>query len=311
MEALDAVRLAFDPASLRVLNVILGLVMLGVALDLAPADFARVLRQPRAIAVGLAAQLVALPALTFLLIVAVEPPPSVALGMLLVASCPGGNVSNLLTHLGRGNTSLSISMTAFTTALAIVTTPFNLALYGGLYPGTAGLLRAVALDPVDMVGTIALLLGAPLAAGMWIAARLPRVAARLRRPARWLAVLAIAGFIAAALAKNFAAVREHLGAVLALVAAHNAMAFLAGNLLARAGRLSLGDRRAITVEVGIQNSGLALILIFGFFGGSGGMAVIAAMWGVWHLIAGLAVVGFWANRPGFAALPRDLPGSEA
>lgn len=308
MEALDTVRLAFDPAGLRLLNIILGLVMLGVALDLAPADFARVLRQPRAIVVGLVGQLLALPALTFLLVTVLQPPPSVALGMLLVASCPGGNVSNLLTHLGRGNTSLSISMTAFTTVLAILTTPLNLALYGGLYPGTAGLLRTIALDPLDMVGTIALLLGIPLVVGMTLAARLPRLAERLRRPARWLSVIAIAGFIAAAFAKNFAAVRPHLGPVFGVVILHNALAFLVGNLLARGARLSVADRRALTIEVGIQNSGLGLILIFDFFGGLGGMAVIAAAWGIWHLVAGLTLVAFWANRPGFADAPRDLPG---
>lgn len=296
MEALDNVRLAFDPASLRVLNVVLGLVMLGVALDLAPADFARVLRQPRAILVGLFGQLVALPALTFLLIAALQPPPSVALGMLLVAACPGGNVSNLLTHLGRGNTSLSISMTAFTTVLAIVTTPMNLAFWGGLYPGTAGLLRTIALDPISMVGTIALLLGIPLVVGMTIAARAPGLAARLRRPARALSVVAIVGFIAAAFARNVGAIGTHVGLVFGLVFVHNALAFLAGHLISRAARLSVADRRAITIEVGIQNSGLGLILIFDFFGGLGGMALIAATWGIWHIVAGLALVTLWTRR---------------
>jgi len=310
MDALDQVRLSFDPASLRALNLILGLVMLGVALDLAPADFLRVLRQPRAVLIGLFGQLIALPALTFALILAVEPAPSVALGMLLVASCPGGNVSNLLTHLGRGNTSLSITMTAFTTSMAVVTTPLNLAVYGGLYAPAAGLLREIALDPLDLVGTIALLLGVPLIVGMTIAARLPRLAARLRRPARWFSVIALAGFIVAALAKNFPAVRDHLPGVLGVVALHNALAFAIGDVLARLGRLGLADRRALTVEVGIQNSGLALILIFGFFGGLGGMAVIAAAWGVWHLLAGLTLVAVWSRLPGFAGLRRDLPGLE-
>lgn len=296
MEALDNVRLAFDPASLRVLNVVLGLVMLGVALDLAPADFARVLRQPRAILVGLFGQLVALPALTFLLIFALQPPPSAALGMLLVAACPGGNVSNLLTHLGRGNTSLSISMTAFTTVLAIVTTPMNLALWGGLYPGTAGLLRTVALDPLSMVGTIALLLGIPLVLGMTIAARAPGLAARLRGPARALSVVAVVGFIVAAFARNVGAIGPHVGLVFSLVLVHNALAFLAGDLISRAARLSVADRRAITIEVGIQNSGLGLILIFDFFGGLGGMALIAATWGIWHIVAGLALVTLWTRR---------------
>ena len=138
MDALDQVRLAFEPESLVVLNVILGLIMFGVALDLRIDDFRRILREPRAVLIGLTGQLVLLPALTFALIVLLEPQPSVGLGMLIVASCPGGNVSNVITHLGGGNTGVSITMTAITTLAAIVMTPFNLALWGTRDPGIAG-----------------------------------------------------------------------------------------------------------------------------------------------------------------------------
>ncbi|MEZ4384284.1 MAG: bile acid:sodium symporter family protein [Nannocystaceae bacterium] len=294
MEALDQVRLAFDPASLRLLNAILGLIMFGVALDLRVDDFRRILREPRAVLVGLVGQLLLLPALTFLLIVAVGPQASIGLGMLIVASCPGGNVSNVITHLGGGNTGVSITMTAITSLAAAVMTPLNLALWGARDPGIAALLTEVALDPIDMVATIATILLLPLVLGMWMASRLPRLAARLRRPMRLLSLLALAGFIAGALAKNWGAFIDYIGAFVGLVALHNACAFLLGNTVARVARLPQRDRRALTIEVGIQNSGLGLVLIFNFFGGLGGAAVIAAWWGVWHLIAGLTIAGAWA-----------------
>ncbi|MEZ4451471.1 MAG: bile acid:sodium symporter family protein [Nannocystaceae bacterium] len=305
MEALDQVHLAFDPASLRVLNLVLALIMFGVALDLRLADFGGVLKQPRAVVAGLLGQLVLLPAMTLGLILVIAPPPSVALGMIIVAACPGGNVSNLFTHLARGNTSLSITMTAITTVSALVITPLNLAFWGSLAPGVSGLLRAIALDPIDMITAIGLILGVPLILGMVMASRLPGVAARLRGPMRGLSMLALAGFIVAALAKNFGAFVDHLPAVLALVAVHNALAFLLGNLTARAFRLAEPDRRALTVEVGIQNSGLGLILIFDFFTGLGGAAFIAATWGVQHLLAGSALVAYWSRRrsPAAAAAP--------
>ena len=182
----DHLRHAFDPASLQVLGVILALVMLGVALDLKLEDFRAVLRSPRAPAVGLACQFVVLPAATFLLTLLLRPPPSMALGMILVAACPGGNMSNFLTHLAGGRTSLSIGMTAISTAAAVVMTPVNLALWGGLQPGTAALLRELALSPGDLFVGVALLLGVPLLSGMSLAAHAPRPAALLRRPFRWL-----------------------------------------------------------------------------------------------------------------------------
>ncbi|MCA9637961.1 MAG: bile acid:sodium symporter [Myxococcales bacterium] len=189
MDALDQVHLAFDARSLGLLNVILGIIMFGVALDLRVDDFRRVLREPRAIVLGLLGQLILLPALTFALVALLEVQPSVGLGMMVVASCPGGNVSNVITHLGKGNTGVSVTMTAITTLAAVVMTPFNLAFWGSRDPGVASLLTQVELDAGDMVATIGLILGLPLVLGMWTASRLPRVAARLRKPMRWISLL--------------------------------------------------------------------------------------------------------------------------
>jgi len=292
----DLVRLNFNPQSLALLNAILGLVMFGVALDLKLADFRGVLTLPKATLIGMLGQFVLLPAFTFLLVLAIRPAPSIALGMLLVAACPGGNVSNFLTHHARGNTPLSVTMTALSTIAAIVMTPFNLSFWGGLHPQGAQILREVALNPAEMVVAVLLLLGVPMAAGLFVSHRLPRLAARLRKPMRWFGLVALGLFVLGALAANWRYFLDYVGYVVFAVFLHNALALATGYWAARAAGLPERDRRAVSIEVGIQNSGLGLILIFNFFDGLGGMAIVTAWWGVWHLISGLSVATWWSRR---------------
>lgn len=302
MSEIDAVRLNFNPQSLWALNAIIGLIMFGVALELKPRDFKAVLVMPKPVLIGLAAQFVLLPAFTYLLVLAIRPVPSVALGMMLVAACPGGNVSNFLTHHARGNTALSVSMTAVSTAAAIVMTPLNLALWAGMYEPTAAILRAVSLDPLDMLFAVALLLGVPMIAGMTIGYRFPRLVARVHRPVRAVSLAIFGLFVVGALAANWRHFIDWVGFVVFAVFLHNATAIASGWAAARAAGLPERDRRAVAIEVGIQNSALGLILIFNFFGGLGGMAIVAAWWGIWHLIAGLSVATWWSRRdPGGAA----------
>lgn len=298
---LDAARLSFHTGGLATLNLVLALVMFGIALDLRVADFRKLLLAPRAAVVGVLAQVILLPAMTFLLALLLRPPPSVALGMLLVAACPGGAMSNFMTHLSRGNTELSVALTATTTVAALLTTPLNLAFWAGLHPDAAPLLRSVALDPGDMLRTIGIVIAAPLALGMLISSQLPRLAAPLRRPLRVLSMLVFAVMLVVAIRSNFAASWAHLPIIFGVVLVHNALAFATGWFTATAARLAPRDRRAITIEVGIQNAGLALLITVDFFSGLGGMALIAACWGVWHLIAGFSLVGLWRLRDRAAA----------
>jgi BASS family bile acid:Na+ symporter len=145
--AIDQVRLNFNPQGLLVINGAIGLMMFGVALDLKLEDFKRVVVAPKAPGIGLVAQFILLPAFTFLLTLLIRPYPSMALGMILVAACPGGNLSNIITYLAKGNCAVSISMTAVSSAAAIFMTPFNLSLWGRLNPATAEILRQVSLSP--------------------------------------------------------------------------------------------------------------------------------------------------------------------
>lgn len=297
MPDLDAVVLNFSPASLMLLNIILCVVMFSIALDLKVSDFREVSRNPRAFLTGMVAQFLALPALTFVLVTILEPRPSIALGLILVAACPGGNISNFLSHRARGNLALSVSMTAFSTVICPIATPLNIALWGSLYAPTREILRATSIDPLSVLWTVLLLLVLPMLLGMLLNARRPDWAMALRKPLQILSMLIFVGFIGAALAANWGFFLGYVGHVAVLVVLHNGLALGAGYVLATLARLGDADRRAITIETGIQNSGLGLILIFAFFGGLGGMTVAAAFWGIWHAVSGLALASLWARRP--------------
>lgn len=297
MNAVDQVQLNFNPATLTLLNVLIGLIMFGVALDIRVDDFKRIVRDPRGPLVGLGAQFLLLPAMTFLLVLVVRPVPSIALGMFMVAACPGGNFSNFLAHHAKANAALSVTMTAISTALAIVMTPANLAFWGNLNPDTAAILEEVKLDPFDLFKTILIILGVPLIAGMLVAAKRPNLAARVRRPMKVFSLSAFGLFIVGALLGNWQHFLENVGYVAFVVALHNGFGLALGYWSGRALGCHRYDARAISIEVGIQNSALALVLIFGFFDGLGGMAIIAAWWGVWHLISGLTVATYWSKRP--------------
>lgn len=293
---IDQAKLNFDQNGLLVLNIILGLIMFGVSLDLSISDFKKVLNYPKSVLVGLFTQLLLLPALTFVLVWVLQPQASIAMGMILVAACPGGNVSNFITHLSKGNTEISVSMTAVCTITAVFTTPFNLTFWGSLYPPTRSLLKQVSLDPIQILGIVFLLLILPLALGMFVSARFPNLAARLKKPFKIGSILFFLLFIGIAFSKNIDYFLEFVQTVFLIVLIHNALAFSLGYLLSSIAGLPLRDRRALTVEVGIQNSGLGLILIFTFFDGLGGMAIIAAWWGIWHIVAGLSLASFWSRR---------------
>lgn len=294
---IDQAELNFNTTTLTILNVVIGLIMFGVALDLRVEDFKRIGRDPRGPLIGMLGQFVLLPFLSWLLVLLLKPQPSIALGMILVAACPGGNFSNFLTSYAKGNAALSISMTALATLLAIVMTPFNLQFYGSRTPGAEEILTEVSLSPVDLFVTIFLILGLPMALGMLTRAKAPAVAARMHRPMRIFSLTAFFLFIVFALAGNWKYFIEFVGVVAIAVALQNAIGLAGGYALARGARLSQYDARAVSIEVGIQNSALGLVIVFTFFDGLGGMAVTAAWWGVWHLISGLTVATYWSRRP--------------
>jgi BASS family bile acid:Na+ symporter len=226
-----------------------------------------------------------------------RPAPSIALGMILIAACPGGNVSNFLTHLARGNTAMSVTMTAISTVAAVLFTPLNLWLWGSLNPSTAGVLREIHLETANLFETILIILGLPTALGMACAGFAPGVARRLHKPFKIFAIVAFGSFVAMAFAQNFNVFVQYVGWVALAVFLHNGMALVIGYWSARLTGLPERDCRAVSIEVGIQNSALGLVLVYRYFDGLGGMALVAGWWGIWHIISGLTVATYWSRRP--------------
>jgi BASS family bile acid:Na+ symporter len=290
---LDSIRLNFSPGDLFLLNFALALIMYGIALDLRWEDFRYLIKNPKSFFLGVFAQFIVLPFLTWAMISLFHPHPSVALGMFLVAACPGGNVSNFLTSLAKGNTALSVSLTAFSSVLAIGVTPLNFALWAGMYEPTEMLLREISLDIRDVFFTVGIILGLPLVLGILTSQKAPKLAASASKVLKPLSLLIFAAFVIVAFAGNIELFVQYIGAIFLWVFAHNLIALTAGFVTAKLGGLPIADIKTITIETGIQNSGLGLVMIFTYFGGLGGMAILTAWWGIWHLISGMAIASLW------------------
>lgn len=297
MSEIDAVRINFSAQNLLLLNVSLGVIMFGVALNLTIDDFAKLFRHPKAALVGVLSQYVLLPAGTFVLVWVLEPIPSIGLGMILVAACPGGNISNFMSMNAEGDTALSVTLTALSTVLAIVFTPVNLAFWGGLYEPATGILTSVDVSFWRVFKTVSLILGIPLILGMSVRRLAADYARKLSGIIHVVSILLFAGIVIFALRANFQYLIGYLGVVFDLVLLHNGLALLVGYQIANWANLGLARRRTLALETGIQNSGLGLILIFNFFDGLGGMALVAGWWGVWHIVSGLGLSFYWRSRP--------------
>jgi BASS family bile acid:Na+ symporter len=294
---IDLIKVNFSPDQLVFLNVCLAFIMFGVALDIRLSDFRRLLQKPRAPLVGMLSEYILLPLITLLLIALFDPAPSLAMGMLLVAVCPGGNVSNFMVHLSKGNAALSVMLTSVSTLAAVILTPITFAFWSSMVPQVAELRSSIFVDPFSMVETIITLILVPVALGMSVRARFPSIAEAIYRPVKWLSIAIFLGFVVFAVRGNWDNILQFLHLVFFIVLAHNGLSLLGGYSLGKLFRLKETDARAVSIETGIQNSGLGLILVFNFFGGIGGMAMILAWWGVWHLISGMGLAWFWSYRP--------------
>lgn len=222
--------------------------------------------------------------------------PSIALGMMMVAACPGGNISNFMTQMAKGNSALSISLTAFSTLVCLVMTPFNLYFYGNLYAPTAEILQTIELNPWELVKLVTLILGIPLILGMWVKNAKPALAVKLAKILKPISLVIFMLFIVIAFYENFEIFIKYIHYVLILVIVHNLLALATGFYFAKLMKLSFTDQKTLAIETGIQNSGLGLLLIFSFFNGLGGMALLVAFWAIWDIFSGLALAGYWSKQ---------------
>ncbi len=302
LAALDGITLDFSESSIVFLNFTLAFIMVGVALGVRLKRFKKLFLSPKPVIIGLISQLILLPALTFLLTLALKLPESVALGMILVASCPGGNISNFISSLAKGNVELSVSMTTVTTLGAAVLTPLNFALWGNLFLRFAEkkheILEPISIDFFQMLLSVVIILVIPLIVGLLITRFFPKFSIKSAPYIRKISIIVFFGLVGVMLYKNIAFLVDYLWVIFVIVLIHNALAISTGFLFSTATKLNKKDRKTISIETGIQNSGLALALIFNpkLFGGIGGMAAIAAWWGIWHIVSGLTLGFLWSRK---------------
>jgi BASS family bile acid:Na+ symporter len=296
VDQLDNVVITLGNKGLWILNISLAVVMFGVALGVSIDDFKNLFRHPKLLFLGIFSQFFLLPFITYLFILLIDPMPSIALGMIMVASCPGGNISNFLTHLANGNVAFSVSLTAFATLLALFMTPFNFQFYGSLYGPTSSILKSIQINPLDLFNLIVLILGIPLILGMLFRYKNEPLASKISKMLKPISILVFLVIVVVAFTQNLDIFFEYIGQVFVIGVTHNFIALGSGLLLALIFKLSVENKKTLTIETGIQNSGLGLMLIFTFFNGLGGMALIAAFWGIWHIISGLTLGLFWSRK---------------
>lgn len=275
------------------LSLVLATMVFSIALELKIEDFKRVAQTPKAVIAGLIPQFILLPVGTWLATLALDLPPNVEAAMILVAACPGGSLSNVITHVGRGNTALSVSISAVAALIALVATPFNFAWMVSNNPVTASWMRSLEIDPSGIWVSLLIMLAIPMLLGMTVAYQLPQLAAKLTKPLANFSLVALFAFIILGLLKERSSLTLALLPTLALVIAHNASGLFLGWLTSKAMGVSTRDRRAIMIEGGMQNSGLALGIIALQFGNDFGMVTVAGLWGIWHIVSGLGCAFVW------------------
>ena len=309
LQSLDSVSINFGEGGMMIVNFILAFVMFGVALGLKTQTFKEVIKKPKSVILGIFLQWVGLPAVTFAIALALSPfiTPMIALGMILVASCPGGNISNFISSLSKGNTELSVSMTAVTTAMSPVITPINFFLWGSLYSHIISVkndIPMLVIPFMPMLEQILLLLGLPIVLGILFSRYFPNATKKITKPAQMLSILLFIGMVVVSFSQNFQIFIDNIIYVFFIVMLHNASALATGYFGGALARVPEADRRSLTIETGIQNSGLGLILLFNkeifppeiWHGHYGGMLFITAWWGIWHIISGLTVAYLFRRK---------------
>lgn len=310
IDSLNSIQVQMNPTGMNIMNIVLAFVMFGVALGMKPGSFLDILKNPKSVILGMVCQIILLPALTFVLIILINDwiSPMIGLGMLLVAACPGGNISNFITSLSRGNKELSVSMTAVNTALCIITTPLNFSIWGGLYldfiqSNAITSLPNLEIPFWEIFKTIIILLGIPLVCGILCTKYLPGLTAKLKKPMQYLSVVFFILMVVLTFGNNVDAFMKCIKYIFLIVLVHNLLALGIGFGTSSLFKLPYKDRRTLTIETGIQNSGLGLLLLFNenifdpvIWANNGGMVVITAWWGVWHIISGLTLAYIWRLR---------------
>ncbi len=271
--------------------------MFGVALTIKVEHFIQLKHQKKALATGIFSQYILLPGLTVLLILLWSPPQGIALGMIMVAACPGGNVSNFFSLLSRGNVALSVTLTAITSVTAFFMTPLSFFFWSSTIPGLSDSIQTIKIGFLDLFLNMSGILLLPLILGMACAHFYPSITKKISKPTRIISIIILISFVLIAFWHNISTFVDRIYSVFWLVLLHNGSALFGAYFFSRLLKNTEPVNRSVAIETAIQNSGLGLILIFTFFEGNADMAIIAAWWAIWHLISGFSFAYLMRHKP--------------
>lgn len=266
------------------ISILLGIVMFGMGLTLRAKDFSEVVKRPVDVIIGVVGQFAIMPLLAYILCLVLQLPAEIAVGVILVGCCPGGTASNVMTFLGRGDVPLSVTISACTTVMAPVVTPALIYLFAQQW---------VSVDPVSMFMSILYIMVLPIVAGVVVNALFGGFVRRAVSVMPMISVFAIVAIVAAVVAVSRDQIARTGLLIFAVVILHNVLGLALGYVLAKAFRMDLKKRKALSIEVGMQNSGLGVALAMAHFNPLA--AVPAAIFSVWHNISGPVLATVFAN----------------
>lgn len=274
----------------------LGIIMFGMGMTMTLADFKGVLQSPKAVCIGVIAQFVLMPSLAYLLCQLFQLPAEIAVGVILVGCCPGGTASNVITYMAKGNIALSVACTSVATLLAPILTPSIFYLLASQW---------LKIDATSMFVSILQVVLFPIILGLITRALFKQKVEQYIQVLPLVSVLAIVAIVAAIIAGSQAAILQSGALILAVVILHNGLGYLLGFWASRCFKLAYADCKAVSIEVGMQNSGLGVALAAVHFAASPITAVPSAIFSLWHNVSGPALATYWAAKTEKAAKLQD------
>lgn len=265
----------------------LGIIMFGMGMTMTVADFKSVLQSPKAVGIGVVAQFVVMPGLAFLLCQLFRLPAEIAIGVILVGCCPGGTASNVITYMAKGNTALSVACTSVSTLLAPILTPAIFYLLASQW---------ININALSMLVSILQVVLFPIVLGLIVRGLLKQKVNTYIQVMPLISVIAIVAIVAAIIAGSKTQILQSGLLILVVVALHNGLGYLLGYWASRMFKLAEIDCRAVSIEVGMQNSGLGVALAATHFAASPLTALPSAIFSLWHNISGPALATYWAAR---------------
>jgi bile acid:Na+ symporter, BASS family len=281
------------------ISLLLGIIMFGMGLTLSTGDFKEVFRRPKDVAIGVIGQFLIMPILAFLLAKGLQLPPEIAVGVILVGCCPGGTSSNVMTFLAKGDVPLSVTITSVTTLLAPVVTPALILLLASEW---------IPVDPASLFVSIVKIVIIPIVLGVIIKKLFNRQAQASVKVLPLVSIIGIVAIVAAVVSVNQQNIAKTGLLIFAVVILHNILGYLVGYLFGKLFKMDLSKKKAVAIEVGMQNSGLGAAIASAHF--SPLSAVPSAIFSVWHNISGPILATLFNRMDNNKSLDSDSKNSQ-